>query len=208
MLHGMNFCGVSEQFGASEMPQRKLPTLDPTWWFDGELPGLSDADVEGTIQAAFNTWSKVCAISWTKAASKASATLSIITTRIDGPLMVLADCQLPSPGLNQLLMRLDIEKFTRSFTPERGYIGLPHVLAHEVGHAMGLMHLPDDDTPDLMNARYNPAIWEPQQEEGSLTKKLYGAPRNIPVPSTPHKPVRVTVEQDGKKWSGEIPRTV
>jgi hypothetical protein len=181
----VEFCGVREQFGVSNQPQRKLPTIDPTWWFDGDLPGLSDAVIEQTIQTSLGSWSKWCALQWTKAATKASSTLLIITTRIDGPSNILADCQLPFPGMQQLLMRLDLEKYTTAFTPERGYIGLPHVIAHEGGHAKGLMHLDFDQTPDLMNATYRADIWEPQADEGAIVRKLYGPTRPAPAPVPP-----------------------
>ena len=204
----MEFCGVREQFGMSDQPQRKLPTVDPTWWFDGDLPGLDDATGEQTIQASLSTWSKWCALLWSKAATKASATLLIITTRIDGPSNVLADCQLPYPGMKQLLMRLDLERFTTKLNPDGGYIGLPHVIAHEGGHAEGLMHLAFDATPDLMNQTYRKDIWEPQADEGSIVKSLYGSPRPMPPPATPPAgshplvlPVRLEFDAYGGTYS-------
>ena len=206
----MEFCGVREQFGFTNRPQSKLPMLDPTWYFDGDLPGLSDATVDATIQAALSTWSKRCRPVWSKAATMASATLKIITTRIDGPLNILADCEFPYPGMRQILMRLDMEKFTTAFNPGPNYLGLPHVVAHEGGHAMGVFHLADDSTPDLMNARYNARIWEPQDDDAAIVLQLYGPPLAIipqPTPPIPGmKSINVNVEQDGKKWSGSIPR--
>lgn len=173
MQDGICFCGVRENFGEQSA---KLPMLDPTWFFQGSIAGLEASRVRSTIAKALAGWSKVCALRWREADSPQSATLRIITERIDGPGNVLADCQLPYPNFKQLLMRLDAEKYVDVLQPVAGTIGLYHVVAHEGGHAEGFGHLPFDGTPDLMNPTYNREVYEPQADEAMIARRMYGPP--------------------------------
>jgi hypothetical protein len=180
----IHYCGVKEEFRL-DGKLYPIPSPDWTWWLEGRIAGWSDGKTESVLQSAFSAWSKVCKHRPKQAVTKASANVLVKVTTIDGPLGILADAELYT-GQKQQRMRLDMEQFVEVFgVPERNTIGLAHVGAHEWGHIIGFPHLDDDGTPDLMNKRYNPQIWEPQADEASIAMKMFGPAELAPSPEPP-----------------------
>lgn len=213
MQPGEIFCAQPAQLGDGSMV--RLPKNDKltiggvsvdlyTWFFDGDLAGLSDLQVDTIFQGAFDRWSQHGRMKWQKAANAQDCTISIITARIDGPQGVLADCQLPYPGMRRpLRCRFDNERFTGDLDPRNGYIGLPHVACHEFGHGIGFPHLPVDSTPDLMNPTYNPKVYAPQIDESTICRKLYGEPVQGSAPGIGERTGIYRIDEQGRLWSAE-----
>lgn len=208
----MHFCGVQETFGAGA-EQYRLPTNRPTYCIRCQLPGISGEAFRAACKEAFGRWSRVCDVEFTEIADPQSAQFLIVNHQFDGPSGVLADCMLPSPGIRQQRMRIDQnENWIIADNVPGNRIELRAVLCHEMGHGIGMSHLPSSPPPDLMEPSYRPSIVTPQATESLMMAKLYGPPKSTPLPPaepTPvpgAKPVNVTVEQDGKRWSGPLQR--
>lgn len=206
------FCGVRQTFGLGEQ-QVKLPSNIITFRVDSDLPGFTRSQLEDVCMEAWQRWVRVIGIKVDKHANVKTTPTQIVTTlRMDGSSGVLADQMLPYGTGVGLRMRIDSsERYVASDNPPNGMLNLIAVLCHEDGHCLGLQHINAGSTPDLMNATYRNGIYVPQPDDISYGRKLYGSPiaDNPPAPEPPTvngKPVIVTVEQDGKKWSGTIQR--
>jgi hypothetical protein len=167
------FCRNPEQFGDGSNVHL-LDTKRPTWFLVNTLPWMAHAELERMIQTALDGWSKVADVQATKAATPEAANFLITTATLDGPGGVLADMQLPAPGIFQQRMRIDIAEAALRDK-------LPLILMHEFGHAYGLQHFPMGPPPELMEPILNPSIAGPQPTEANLMAKWYG----LPIPPSP-----------------------
>lgn len=207
----MHFCGNNETFGAGA-EQYRLPTNRPTYCIRCTLPGISAADFRAACREAFGRWSKVCDVTFIEVDDPNAAQFLIVNHQFDGALGVLADCMLPTPGIRQQRMRIDqSENWVIADNVPANRVELRAVLCHEMGHGLGMSHLPSSPPPDLMEPAYRPTVVSPQATEAAMMAKLYGPPQSTPPvpgpsPAPGTKPVTVTVEQDGKRWSGQIQR--
>ncbi len=185
----MHFCGVHhEQFAVGEVV-RKMPTNRPTYVLEADLPGVTRQQLSEWCAFAFSFWAEACDLEFREVASRTQANFRITHHQFgDGPFGVLADCQLPYGG--QQLMRLDIAtKWVASVNPPQGAIDIVAVLAHEMGHGIGLSHFPTGGPPDLMEPSYRAGLRKPQSAEREYVRKLYGEPKvSQPVP-TPVAPL-------------------
>ena len=172
------FCRNAEQFGDGS-PVYLLPTKRPTWWINAELPWMPRADLENLLQDSFDAWSQVADVKATRAASAQVAHLLVTVATIDGPAGVLADCMLPSPGLRQQIMRIDIAEQALKHL-------LGTILRHELGHFFALQHFPSGPPPELMEPILNQAVNGPQPTEAALMAKWYGQP--VTPPPLPQPP--------------------
>jgi hypothetical protein len=177
------FCRNSEQFGDGS-PIYLLPTKRPTWWLQNDLPWMSHGELQEVIQKALDAWSAVCDVKGTMAPNAQSASFLITVASLDGPGGVLADMQLPSPGLRQQRMRIDIAEQALKHR-------LPAIITHEFGHAFALQHFPVSPPPELMEPRIS-NIDLPQPTEAALMAKWYGLPQSpSPDPGLPEVPPMV-----------------
>lgn len=184
----MHFCGNPELFGDGS-PQFRLNNQRPKFCVREGLPGISREQLIAACVDAFGRWSAVCDMLFTPTDDPNAAQFLIFTNRFDGPSGVLADCMLPSPGIRRQDMRLDLsEKWVVSDNPPAGRINLLAVLCHEMGHGIGLTHLPQSPPPDLLEPTYRADINRPQATEIAIVQKLYGLPQVTP-PSTPVPPL-------------------
>jgi hypothetical protein len=204
----MGFCGVHEAFGDGAA-QVKLPSNRVTFLVRDTLPGIARDDLEAACLEAWKRWERVIGITVDKHPNnKTDATQIVTVANLGGPGGVLADQALPYGAGVNLRMRLDAnERWIISDDPPAGRINLLAVLCHEDGHCLGMQHIAANGTPDLLNPTYSPVIYQPQTDDISYGVKLYGKPLPQPNPTPPaSKPVIVTVEQDGRRWQGPIPR--
>lgn len=182
----MHFCGNPEQFGEGAVTYR-LPTNRPTFCLRATLPGIGSAALLAACMDAFARWTEVCDVTFTETQDQNAAQFLIVDHAFDGPSGILADCMLPSPGLRQQRMRLDRnENWVIATNPPQNRIELRAVLCHEMGHGIGMMHLPVGPPPDLMEPSYRPTIIGPQATEAAMMAKLYGPPKTTPIdPNAP-----------------------
>jgi len=185
----LEFCGIRQQFGNGSVTY-KLGDNRPKFCVQSTPPQFTRAQFIAACLEAFGRWSAVCDVMWTPTDDANAAQFLIITRQFDGPSGILADCELPSPGLRQQLMRIDpSERWVASDNPPADSLNLLAVLCHEMGHGIGLQHFdPSIPPPELLNPTYNPAITQPQSGEIAFAQKLYGPPQTMPAP-TPMPPI-------------------
>lgn len=156
-------------------------------------PKISLISFQKAAQEAFSRWEAVTNIKakFIEANSSKPANIIMQYRRLDGVSNVLADSELPcnirsmSESLNQ---RYDIENWVIDDTPESPNIDLVRVIAHELGHALGMDHLNGNGT-SLMDPVYSPNISHPQSKDIEEMQKRYGPPSpQTPIPPIPPKP--------------------
>lgn len=184
----MQFCGITERFGEGAQTYR-LSNQRPKFHVRSCPPQFTVSQFTDACMEAFGRWSAVCDVIFTPTADPNSAQFMIFTNRFDGPSGILADCMFPSPGLRQQDMRIDpTERWVASDNVPSGSINLFAVLCHEMGHGLGIAHLPSSPPPDLMEPTYSSDVNRPQSTEVLMVQKLYGQPQIAP-PSTPVPPL-------------------
>ena len=181
---GRIFCNNPEMFGDGSAVF-KLPNNRPTFFVKDALPGISRESLISACATAFGRWSEVCDVVFTLTTDINNARFVVIAHDFGSPGGVLADCELPTPGKDRQLIRLDVrEPWIIAGNPPPNRIDLVTVLCHEMGHGIGLVHLPASPPPDLMEPTYNPSVNKPQTTEAGMMAKLYGNP----LPKTPTPP--------------------
>ncbi|XP_066103789.1 neutrophil collagenase [Saccopteryx bilineata] len=155
-------------------------------------PQLPHTSVEAAIEKAFNIWSGVSPLTFTKT-SQGEADINIDfverahgdNSPFDGPNGILAHAFQPGPGLGGDA-HFDAEE-TWTSTSENYNLFL--VAAHEFGHSLGLSH--STDPGSLMYPNYafsEPSTYSLPQDDINGIQAIYG-PSDSPIqptgPSTP-----------------------
>lgn len=180
-----------------------LPKLS---WFIANYPvglGLTKADYRGCVERAFGSWSAVCGLQFEQA-DDANANIVLSTGRgrragFDGPSGTLAYAYLPQGenfrGKLDLVMDLD-EPW--ALDEARNGVLTTNVLAHEIGHTLGLDHT--RAAGSLMLPTYSPRITKPQQDDIRRVVDRYGKPVVVTPPpvdpptNPPSGPVSFLIE--------------
>lgn len=171
------FCGTNDPLIASVVRGWGKRTI--TWAVAGSLPAVSAADLRAAVRNALDVWADATTLRFEEARQGSAADLLVTTGRIDGPLSVLAWCELPDGSDRQLTMKLDTsERF--SLRPARGQIGLMEVILHEFGHGLGLDH--DQPGSGSVMAPAYAGLRELQPNDRARIQKLYGAAAPPPEP--------------------------
>lgn len=103
----MTFCACREQFGLTSTPVYKLANQRPKFCVQTTPPHISRDDLIAACLEAFGRWSAVCDVVFAPTDDANAAQFTVNTHTFDGPSGILADCELPSPGLAQQAMRID-----------------------------------------------------------------------------------------------------
>lgn len=163
----------------------KWAKTELTYYISGYDSDISRSDWDNSIRMAFNYWSEVTPLRFTKVASsdRANFILGVGTGRknnFDGPSGTLAWFQLP-PNSNyngQLKGMFDsAESWNRD-------VLLVNVACHEIGHGLGLEH--SKVKTALMAPFYSRSVARPQPNDDiSRIQALYGknvAGTPVPIP--------------------------
>lgn len=201
-------CGVTDaEFARFAGVLCKWPRQDISYAITGWIPELTQSEYRATVRAAFDSWEAVCGIHADEVQST-NANILISAGRgrrsnFDGPSGVLAWCELPCGNPTQVRLLLDLdENWTTKLTGGSGQILVQNVLAHELGHGLGLEHI--TNAKALMNPTYDPKVPGPLAPDVAQVVLRYGAsrPRTLPpiptptptpVPTPGRTPIELTV---------------
>lgn len=146
------------------------------------LGQLDPARLDALYSQAWASWSAVCGLEARKNPPELHANVAArsgdgVGDNFDAAGTVLAWSQLPcGVSMNQHLEQVfnDREPWT-----EEMFLA---VAAHEIGHAIGLPHLPG---PNLLNPYYTPGITTPQPADIREAVARYGPPKTPPPAPAP-----------------------
>ncbi|WP_170309611.1 matrixin family metalloprotease [Litorilituus lipolyticus] len=178
----------------------ELGTVEPAGCVTSSLDSFMPAGYKSEIERAFDAWSIVADLTFIEVLDQGedvnvpstSGIIRVGAHAFDGPSGVLAHGYFPSNspvGGDIHFDSTDIWKI--------GFAGVGidifQVMAHELGHALGLGHSDDGfiipelpPGPALMDPFYSEAFSGPQAADIAYIQFLYGAAKNteIPVPPT------------------------
>lgn len=181
---GQVVCGfVPERLGAN--PARWPRDSKLSWRVVDDVPPLSRDVLRAVVANAFQVWADVCGLEFYESPAGPQPNF-IIGTQHQGPGGVLADCELPYPGMTSVRCRIDkADQFVVAQNPPPNRVGLDQVLRHEFGHGLGLDH----GGTGMMRPIYSANNWLPSAWEIELVRQAYGPPK----PKKPVAPVQPTV---------------
>ncbi|KAM8976232.1 matrix metalloproteinase-18-like [Pelodytes ibericus] len=181
-------CGVADVGEFSAFPGRPVwKTKDLTYRIVNYTPDMSRADVESAIQRAFNVWSGVTPLTFTRVYNDVADIEISFAAQVhndfypfDGQHGTLAHAFAPGNNIGGDA-HFDEDEM---WTPGRNGYNLFLVAAHEFGHSLGLSHSSDPEA--LMYPTYHytdPDEFRLPQDDVNGIQSLYGA-REIPVEPT------------------------
>lgn len=160
----MGWCGVADNLegvdGGRYLQWARGHVI--TWDVERGVTGFSREDVASVVEAAWALWSAVADVRSQRVTS-GSPNVLITSRRLDGQNGVLAQAQLPSQNQRSgtLGLWLDTsEVWVLAKNPPPGKMDILRVIAHELGHSLGLGHAPGG-SPNLMAPAVS-RIREPQ----------------------------------------------
>ncbi|KAG8523182.1 Interstitial collagenase, partial [Galemys pyrenaicus] len=182
-------CGVSDVAPHFKTSSRWEHT-HLTYRIENYTPDLPRADVDHAIEKAFQLWSKVSPLTFSKI-SQGEADIMISFVRGDhydnspfyGPDGILAHAFQPGPGIGGDIHFDEDENWTMD---SRNY-NLYRVAAHELGHSLGLSH-----STDIGALMYPSYIFsgdvELNQDDIYRIQDIYGPSKNPIKPNVPQTP--------------------
>jgi hypothetical protein len=185
----------------------KWPHKDVTWTVIAGLRRVADADLVAAYAEAWARWARVCGVRPVYRSNDRTVNVLMGARNIDGSMGVLAESQLPcGVGSNgQLQQWYDTgEAWVISDTPGQREIDLIRVACHEIGHVIGLDHIPPSLGVALLNPTYSRNIKGPTGLDVQEARSRYGDP-DIAQPPTPNPDSEFTIKVRGSVTSVEIP---
>lgn len=206
---GLSVCRVSglENLGeANRWPRSHAAPTRLSWQVVSDLPGIARDAFRTAVAEACLRWSGVCGLEFFEG-SGSDANL-LVTTQREGPGGVLADCELPYPGIDSrasLKLRVDeADAWAIADNPPPNRVGLVHVLTHEIGHGVGLGHGPQGC---LMAPTYSPRVNRPQSWDVVEARARYGDRAVVSVAPPQGPPIGVPPEGAGRRrFDGRVLR--
>lgn len=177
------------------------------WTITGRLPGISDEEQLAAAAEAWGYWQAACGVQPYHVADPAVANVLMGTGRIDGSLGTLAWSEMPCGGQRQLRQKYDFERFVIAEDPPQGFLDIVRIMAHEIGHVLGVPH-DESGAASLLAPTYNPRVRRPQAWDIRQAQLRYGKPVvSVPVPGPvpPSPPVPVPVPTPTPQPGGVMP---
>jgi hypothetical protein len=177
---GLPRCGVPDRTQAEDARGYGWSVHDLTCQCAiGAIGGVPDADVRAAYRAALDSWAAVCDLRFGLTEQRTEANIFSLPKNLGGRGGVLAWSYLPSgggypPGT--------IEQRYDSGEPwsQYGVQYLQAVMAHELGHALGLEH---GARGSLMQPFAQDGLFAPQAEDIRRIRAIYGEPKTSPTPT-------------------------
>lgn len=197
MSEGILFCGVTEKASGRLC---KWPSADITYSITGFIPQLSQDEYRAAVRRAFDSWEEVCGLRADEVQGTAGNLILQVgrgrRNNFDGPSGVLAWCEIPCGNVRQCQLRMDLDEQWTDKVSDAG-IFVDAVLAHEIGHGIGIYHI--ENGKALMNPTYSRGVAKPLPLDVSQGTKRYGEARpRQPEPKPEPKPGEPT-PQPGRK---------
>jgi hypothetical protein len=192
MIVPITFCKADpEKLALADALQSQWPDPTLTWTILDELPHVNYDDFKAAADWGLKGWSSVSKLRPVFTDKAGEARLKIYTRKLDGPQGVLADCELPNPGVQSVTMRIDLsEDWDAGITsPITRQIKLADVIRHEGGHGIGIGHAPQGSKNwmapiyDAVMLMSPAGIWDTNQ-----AVSRYGQAIATPPPVTPTIP--------------------
>lgn len=187
------FCACPDRMTAGN--GAKWDHLDVSYFVRDPLPRWTLEETWRAADWAFAQWAAITALKPRRSETRNEADILITVGPIDGAGKVLAWSNLPPA--RPVMQRYDSREsgWILSATPG-AYIDAGAVIAHEVGHALGLEH--DARSGQLMSPTYEPGLRVPQANDKARIVELYGANTNPPPVKV--KLDRLVVSVDGQTF--------
>ncbi|XP_004764510.1 interstitial collagenase [Mustela nigripes] len=161
-----------------------------TYRIENYTPDLSRADVDSAIDRAFQLWSNVSPLTFTRVLEgQADIMISFVrgdhydNSPFDGPDGILAHAFPPGPNLGGDAHFDEDESWTKDY---RNY-NLYRVAAHELGHSLGLSHSTDIGALMYPNYMYEDHV-QLSQDDINAIQAIYGPSPNPVQPTGPQTP--------------------
>jgi hypothetical protein len=171
-------CGTPEHQEAAgtlcKWPQGRV-----TYHEDLAFVGLTRDQVSACYDRAAQQWAAVCGLEFVRVASPAGANIVARNGAIDGPYGVLAQSQLPCGVSADSTMEQEYDN-SEPWSQE-GLDMLVACMCHEIGHAIGLNHLPG--TGALMEPIIVAGRSRPQPADIAEAQARYGPPKPTAAPA-------------------------
>lgn len=155
---------------------------------DGQVSDISG--IVGTnVHDAFAAWANAANLTFTETTSTANPDILIGahtffntdgTPNGLGSVVGHAFTSFSANNPNPPLFDTNIISDIHLDTADLGSASLFNIIAHEIGHSLGLDHT--DIANSLMNATVSPSFSGPQADDIAGIQALYGAPTVVPVP--------------------------
>ncbi|XP_076970815.1 interstitial collagenase-like [Tamandua tetradactyla] len=184
-------CGVPDvaQFVLTEGNPRWEKT-HLTYRIENYTPDLPQSDVDHAIEKAFQLWSNVSPLTFTKVfEGEADIMISFVwgdhrdNSPFDGPEGNLAHAFQPGPGIGGDVHFDEEEMWTSN---SRNY-NLFHVAAHELGHSLGLSHSADIGALMFPSYTFSGEVQLSQDDINGI-QAIYGPSKNPTQPVGPETP--------------------
>ncbi|MFO0887552.1 MAG: matrixin family metalloprotease [Isosphaeraceae bacterium] len=163
-------CGVPEAIETNASNCRWPAGIAVGYFEDLQIPGMARDQVAAAFDRAAASWREVCGIDLRRVADPAAARIVAGSSPIDGPGRVLAMSELPynADASTVLRQRYDVpEHWTQRDQLEA-------CICHELGHAIGLSHLPG--TGALMEPTLSLGRHKPRPPDVAEARARYGPP--------------------------------
>lgn len=176
------FCGNCLAAYTSEpLTDRGWSERQLLWHLSAGVPQIALEALAAIFDRACKSWTQHCQLELSRTTNAAQALIRATVATIDGPRGILAQSNLPPT-------RPCRQQYDRA-EDWGGDINPLAVIAHELGHALGLQHDPQPGA--LMSAYYDPQILEPAERDVRRIVALYG--KRVVEPPHPEDDVAATM---------------